>query len=92
VVEGDRLDNLAARFLGDPLLCWMICDANGAQYICYPSPVQGRKAWVLDALLPATQVAFRWTFCTTDDGTGPDACNHAGYFLDDFKVYGWGWP
>ena len=30
VVDGDRLDNLAARFLGDPLLYWMICDANGA--------------------------------------------------------------
>jgi hypothetical protein len=29
VVQGDRIDNLAARFLGDPLLCWMICDANG---------------------------------------------------------------
>jgi hypothetical protein len=66
-----------------------ICDANGAQYICYPSPVQGRKAWILDALLPATYVGFRWTFYTTDDGTGPDACNHAGYYLDDFKVYGY---
>ncbi|HEV2690414.1 MAG TPA: hypothetical protein VGV35_17780 [Bryobacteraceae bacterium] len=30
VLEGDRLDNLAAKFLGDPLLFWMICDANGA--------------------------------------------------------------
>lgn len=29
VVEGDRLDNLAAKFLGDPLLYWLICDANG---------------------------------------------------------------
>jgi hypothetical protein len=29
VVEGDRLDNLAQKFLGDPLLYWMICDANG---------------------------------------------------------------
>jgi hypothetical protein len=28
VAEGDRSDNLAARFLGDPLLYWMICDAN----------------------------------------------------------------
>jgi nucleoid-associated protein YgaU len=28
--DGDRLDNLAAKFLGDPLLFWMICDANGA--------------------------------------------------------------
>jgi len=30
IVEGDRLDNIAAKFLGDPLLFWMICDANGA--------------------------------------------------------------
>lgn len=29
VVENDRIDNLSARFLGDPLLFWMICDANG---------------------------------------------------------------
>ena len=31
VVAGDRLDNLAARFLGDPTLFWMIADANRAQ-------------------------------------------------------------
>jgi hypothetical protein len=30
IVDWDRLDNLASRFLGDPLLYWMICDANGA--------------------------------------------------------------
>jgi hypothetical protein len=30
IEDGDRLDNLAATFLGDPLLYWMICDANGA--------------------------------------------------------------
>jgi hypothetical protein len=29
IVDGDRLDNLAAKFLGDPILYWMICDANG---------------------------------------------------------------
>lgn len=29
IVEGDRIDNLAAKFLGDPLLYWMICDVNG---------------------------------------------------------------
>lgn len=28
VVESDRIDNLSARFLGDALLFWMICDAN----------------------------------------------------------------
>ena len=30
VVEGDRLDNLAARYLGDPEQYWKLCDANGA--------------------------------------------------------------
>jgi hypothetical protein len=30
VVEGDRLDNLAMRFLGDSLAAWRIADANGA--------------------------------------------------------------
>jgi hypothetical protein len=29
VIDGDRLDNLAFKFLGDPILFWMICDANG---------------------------------------------------------------
>ena len=28
VVQGDRLDNLAARYLGDPEGFWRICDAN----------------------------------------------------------------
>ena len=30
VAAGDRLDNLAARYLGDPLQYWRICDANRA--------------------------------------------------------------
>jgi hypothetical protein len=30
VVEGDRLDNLAARYLGDPELFWRVADANNA--------------------------------------------------------------
>jgi hypothetical protein len=30
VTAVDRLDNLAARYLGDPILFWMIADANGA--------------------------------------------------------------
>lgn len=29
VVQGDRLDNLAAQYMGDPELFWRICDANG---------------------------------------------------------------
>lgn len=30
VTEGERLDNLAARYLGDPELFWRLCDANRA--------------------------------------------------------------
>lgn len=30
VKQSDRLDLLAARYLGDPLMAWLICDANGA--------------------------------------------------------------
>jgi hypothetical protein len=30
VSGGDRLDNITARFLGDPEQFWRICDANGA--------------------------------------------------------------
>jgi nucleoid-associated protein YgaU len=30
VVAGDRLDNIAAKFLGDPTLFWRLCDANNA--------------------------------------------------------------
>lgn len=29
VTEGERLDNLAATFLGDPEQFWRLCDANG---------------------------------------------------------------
>jgi hypothetical protein len=30
VRQGDRLDLLAATYLGDPLMFWLLCDANGA--------------------------------------------------------------
>lgn len=30
VTEGDRLDNIAARYLGDPEQFWRIADANNA--------------------------------------------------------------
>jgi hypothetical protein len=31
VCQNDRLDLIAARYLGDPLMAWLICDANGAR-------------------------------------------------------------
>lgn len=30
VTQGERVDNIAARFLGDPELFWRLCDANRA--------------------------------------------------------------
>jgi hypothetical protein len=30
VRQGDRLDLIAAKYLGDPLIFWLLCDANGA--------------------------------------------------------------
>jgi nucleoid-associated protein YgaU len=30
IKQGDRLDLIAAKYLGDPLLFWLVCDANGA--------------------------------------------------------------
>ena len=32
VKEGDRLDNIAAHYLGDPEQFWRICDANRAMH------------------------------------------------------------
>ena len=30
VSQGERLDHIAARYVGDPVLFWRICDANRA--------------------------------------------------------------
>lgn len=30
VTQGDRLDNVTALYLGDPLQFWRVCDANNA--------------------------------------------------------------
>jgi hypothetical protein len=30
LIDGDRVDNLASKYLGDPTLYWLICDANTA--------------------------------------------------------------
>ncbi len=30
IVQGERLDNLAAQYFNDPVQFWRLCDANGA--------------------------------------------------------------
>ncbi|MGH7496697.1 MAG: LysM domain-containing protein [bacterium] len=32
VTQGERLDNITARYLGDPELFWLLCDANQAMH------------------------------------------------------------
>ena len=32
VTQGDRLDNVANQYLGDPELFWRLCDANAAMH------------------------------------------------------------
>jgi hypothetical protein len=43
VVQGDRVDNVAARFLGDPELFWRLCDANRAVRPWLLTAKAGRK-------------------------------------------------
>jgi hypothetical protein len=49
IVQGDRLDLLAARTLGDPQQFWRICDANNAMD---PSDLTARPGQVLRVPLP----------------------------------------
>jgi len=43
VTEGERLDNITARFLGDPEQFWRVCDANGAMRPEELTETVGRK-------------------------------------------------
>ena len=43
VVDGERLDNIAARYFGDPTLFWRLCDANNAMRPAELTEVSGRK-------------------------------------------------
>ena len=43
IQAGDRLDNVAAKLLGDPLLYWMLLEANGISDPATLCAVPGRK-------------------------------------------------
>ena len=49
-IEGDRIDVLASNQLGDPLLYWILCDANGATD---PDALTAEPGRVLRITLPA---------------------------------------
>lgn len=50
VVEGERIDNIANLRLGDPLLYWILCDANAATD---PEALVAEPGRVLRVTLPA---------------------------------------
>ena len=50
VIQGDRLDVIAAQYLGDPALFWRLCDANRALRPWRLTETAGRK---LRITLPA---------------------------------------
>jgi hypothetical protein len=49
VRQGDRLDLIAAKYLGDPLMFWLICDANGA---IQPDQLTETPGTVLNITMP----------------------------------------
>jgi len=49
VIQGDRLDNISARYLGNPLQFWRIADANGA---LRPEELTDEPGRVLRIVLP----------------------------------------
>jgi hypothetical protein len=50
VVQGDRIDTVANAQLGDPLLYWVLCDANRASD---PDELTAEPGRVLSITLPA---------------------------------------
>jgi hypothetical protein len=49
VTQGDRLDNLAARYVGDPEQFWRICDANN---VLSPNELTEEVGFVIKVGLP----------------------------------------
>jgi len=43
VTQGERLDTIAAQYLGDPELFWRLCDANNAMRPAELTATVGRK-------------------------------------------------
>jgi hypothetical protein len=43
VTEGERVDNIAARYFGDPTVFWRLCDANDAMRPAALTEVPGRR-------------------------------------------------
>jgi hypothetical protein len=47
ITQGDRLDNLTARYLGDPEQYWRVCDVNSAMQPDQLTAIVGRRVRVI---------------------------------------------
>jgi hypothetical protein len=55
VTQGERLDNIAAQYLGDPEQFWRICDANAVLRPDELTDTTGRRIRItMPAGIPAT--------------------------------------
>ena len=54
VTQGDRLDNIAARYLGDPEQFWRLCDDNYAMHPDELTAEVGRRLRVTMPQAPET--------------------------------------
>jgi nucleoid-associated protein YgaU len=71
VRPGDRIDLIAARLLGNPLLYWMIADANDSTDI--PSLCRsGRRLRIPAPTADIDSAAARARMFATGDARGPD--------------------
>src|SRR5260221_10976943 len=49
VTQGERLDNITARYLGDPTQFWRVCDAN---VVLRPTELTDEIGHVIEIALP----------------------------------------
>lgn len=49
VTQGERLDNITAMYLGDPLQFWLLCDSNN---VLRPTELTDTPGRVIDIVIP----------------------------------------
>ena len=59
------------------------CDAGYDEYAHFGGIADG-----ITGLLPGNLAYHEWVYYTTDNGAGPDVCDHAGITLDDIGFFG----
>ena len=68
-MQGERLDNIAAQYLGDPTLFWRLADANGAMRPEELTETVGRKLRItMPEGITGIVAMNQWLLPDVDDG------------------------